>query len=59
MFLLATTHETLRENTDTQDGWWRSVNLQLPPFNFPQPEQLIIEDPELGKCLGMWRLEEL
>src|ERR1044072_9504307 len=57
--LLATTHANVRENTDTQDGGFRPVNLRLPPFNFPQPEQLITEDPELGKCLGMWRLEEL
>ena len=58
-FLLATTHTTVRENTDTQTGGWRSVNLHLPPFNFPEPLQLITEDPEMGKCLGMWSLEKL
>lgn len=59
VFLLATTHINVRENVDIQTGDWRSVNLQLPPFNFPQPERLIVEDSELGKCLGMWKLEEL
>lgn len=59
VFLLATTHTDVRENTDIETGGWRSVNLQLPPFNFPPPARLIIEDAELGKCLGMWKLEDL
>ncbi len=58
-FLLATTHINVTENTDIQTGGWRSVNLQLPPFNFPPPGRLIIEDTELGKGLGMWKLDEL
>jgi SAM-dependent methyltransferase len=59
IFLLATTHINVRENVDIQTGDWRSINLQLPPFNFPPPARLILEDAELGKCLGMWKLEEL
>jgi len=31
----------------------------LPPFNFPQPVKLLIEDGELSKCLGVWRLADL
>lgn len=58
-FLLTTTHTDVRENTEIETGSWRSINLQSPPFNFPPPARLIIEDAELGKCLGMWRLEEL
>ena len=58
-FLLATTHVTVQENEDIPTGGWRSVNLQAPPFNFPQPRLLIVEDAELGKCLGLWNLEEL
>ncbi|MDQ3814431.1 MAG: class I SAM-dependent methyltransferase, partial [Armatimonadota bacterium] len=58
-YLLATTHTTVPENQDIATGQWRSVNLQLPPFNFPPPLKIIIEDPELGKCLGLWRLAEL
>jgi hypothetical protein len=57
--LLCTTHTTVRENTDCYDGQWRSVNLQLPPFNFPPPVKLLVEDAEAGKCLGVWRLDEL
>jgi hypothetical protein len=59
VFLLATTHIKVSENEDIQTGGWRSVNLQLPPFNFPQPERFIMEDHELGKCLGLWKLEDL
>lgn len=58
-FLLATTHTTVRENTDIESGGWRSVNLQLPPYHFPEPLRLVVESPELGKSLGLWRLEDL
>ena len=57
--LLCTTHTSITMNTDCPNGSWRSLNLQLPPFNYPAPLRLIIEDEELGKCLGVWRLEEL
>lgn len=58
-FLLATTHASVAENEDIPTGGWRSVNLRLPPFNLPEPRQLIVEDAELGKCLGLWSLGEL
>jgi SAM-dependent methyltransferase len=57
--LLATTHTDVTKNEDTASGGWRLLNLRLPPFNFPEPMQLIVEDSELGKCLGLWSLEEL
>jgi hypothetical protein len=59
VFLLATTHTRVKENRDIQTGDWRSVNLQLPPFDFPAPLRLINEDEESGKCLALWRLGEL
>lgn len=58
-FLLATTHASVAENIDITTGDWRSVNLLLPPFNFPAPQRLVEEDAESGKSLGVWRLEEL
>jgi len=57
--LLCTTHTSVLENKDCEDGGWRSLNLQLPPFNFPPPSKMIVEDEELGKCLGVWRLDNL
>jgi len=58
-YLLCTNHTSVKENVDCPDGSWRSINLQLPPFNFPSPLKQIVEDEELGKCLGVWRLEDL
>ena len=58
-FLLATTHVDIVENTDVRTGGWRSINLQTAPFNFPQPLELLVEDAELGKCLGLWRLSDI
>ena len=59
VFLLATTHTSIRENREIRTGGWRSVNLELPPFNFMPPIKLIIEDAESGKSLGLWNLEQL
>lgn len=58
-FLLATTHPAVPKNRDIRSGSWRSVNLQLPPFSFPPPLRLVVEDDEAGKCLAMWRLQDL
>jgi hypothetical protein len=57
--LLATTHESVRENVDNPTGGFRPLNLRLPPFRFPPPTTLVIEDPGTGKCLGVWRLDAL
>ncbi len=66
-YLLTTTFTRLLPNKDIETGNWRPLNLQLPPFNFPQPIQLInegcTEKNKNGtyedKCLGLWRLADL
>ena len=58
-FLLATTHVNILKNTDVKTGAWRNVNLQLAPLFFPAPIELLVEDAELGKCLGIWKLSDL
>lgn len=58
-YLFTTTHTNVREHRDIITGQWRTVNLLLPPFNFPEPEKMVIEDPELAKSLGVWRLDQL
>jgi 2-polyprenyl-3-methyl-5-hydroxy-6-metoxy-1,4-benzoquinol methylase len=58
-FLLATTHVNVREHVNIRDGEGRQVNLQLTPFNLPEPVELIVEDSDVGKCLGLWKLDEL
>jgi hypothetical protein len=57
--LLCTTHTTVTENIDCPDGSWRNINLLLPPFNFQPPVKSLVEDAELGKCMGVWRLADL
>ena len=58
-FLLATTHVDIVQNTNVRTGGWRNINLQLGPFNFPEPLELLVEDAELRKCLGLWKLSDI
>lgn len=57
-YLLATTHPSA-PNDDIPSGHWRPLDLTKPPFAFPQPLQTIVENPERGKLLGLWRLRDL
>jgi SAM-dependent methyltransferase len=65
VFLLATTFPELRANRDICTGDWRPINLQLPPFNFPEPLKLITENNRemKGTCsdksLGLWKLSDI
>jgi hypothetical protein len=62
-YLLATTSPSIRHNGDIPTGSWRALNLQLPPFSFPQPIEIIDEQsPEKldrDKQLGLWRLDSI
>jgi SAM-dependent methyltransferase len=58
-YLLCTTHNLISENVDCPDGDWRSINLEIAPFNFSKPDRLIVENEAAGKCLGLWRLDKL
>lgn len=64
-YLLTTTFTQRTENQDLGEGFWRTLNLQLAPFNFPPPLKLInegcTEENHLytDKCLGLWRFEDL
>jgi hypothetical protein len=46
-------------------GKWRPLNMQLPPFNFPNPICIINEKCTEGegefkdKSLGLWRLKDI
>ena len=50
---------------DILDGQWRAINFQLKPFNFPEPERVIIEGCMedhyrwTDKSLGLWKLDTL
>lgn len=67
-YLLTTTFTMREKNVDIPTGCWRPVNLQIPPFNFPDPLMLINEgctDGDLlfglhrDKCLGLWRIDDV
>jgi hypothetical protein len=62
-YLLATTFPEHTDNPDVITGYWRPINLELPPFALPRPMLMINEGcPERGgadKSLGLWRIADL
>lgn len=66
-YLLTTTFCTRDSNNDLvgKDSFWRPLNLQLAPFNFPPPLLIInercTEDNGIygDKCLGLWLLSDI
>ena len=60
-YLLTTTNSECRENKDIPTGWWRQINLQLPPFDFCPPLETIadwIPGYPVGH-LALWERESL
>jgi len=60
---LLTTHFTqLEENADIEDGDWRPLNFERPPFSFAPPERVLVEGcQEYGgayddKTLALWHV---
>jgi hypothetical protein len=64
-FLLTTTFTRGDANADVSNGGWRTLNLQLAPFDFPPPLELLIEEctewdgAYADKALGLWRFNDL
>jgi SAM-dependent methyltransferase len=64
-YLLATTFVEFSENADIRTGEWRQLNLQRPPFNFPEPLKVIDEKCThsgrifADKRLGLWELASI
>jgi hypothetical protein len=64
-WLLTTTFTRCDPNFDIQTGEWRTLNLQLTPFNFPEPVKIINEGctqfngDYSDKNLGLWKLQDL
>jgi hypothetical protein len=64
-YLLTTTFTERQSNRDIATGDWRTINLQLPPFGFPEPVDLINENCREAngnfsdKCMALWRLEDI
>lgn len=69
-YLLTTTFTNREKNSDLIDEhgnvlFWRTLNMQLSPFNFPEPILLINEGCTedngnyTDKCLGLWLLSDI
>lgn len=64
-WLLTTTFLEHEVNGDIEDGDWRMLNLQHPPFNLPSPADVLVEGCIEGdgayadKALGLWRIDDL
>ena len=65
MYLLATTFVERAHNDDLDARFWRPLNMQAPPFNFPAPLRVINEQCSEGggafvdKSLGLWKLTDV
>jgi hypothetical protein len=63
-WLLTTTALGVARNTDVVHGRYRPINLSIEPFSLPPPLMTIREgtggaSQDLGRCLGIWRLDEI
>lgn len=61
-YLLTTQYDGVKSNRDIKLGSFRPVNLMLPPFGLPEPEQSTPDSDYLklwGRKLALWRLEAL
>jgi SAM-dependent methyltransferase len=63
--LLTTTFPARRRNLDIVTGQWRTLNLELEPFNLPAPV-LVLEEGctenegiYADKSLGLWRVSDV
>jgi hypothetical protein len=64
-YVLMTSFPGRGGNRDVQDGDWRTLDFQAPPFSFPEPRLTIVEECEeeegsyADKSLLAWRVAEL
>lgn len=64
-YLLTTTFTNCTKNRDIKTGDGRHINLQLPPFNFPEPIIVLNEgctecgSKDSDKSLALWKLTDI
>ena len=63
-YFITTTFPHHKVNADTVTPYWRALNMQLMPFNFPEPVHLIkdfsdAQRNDQGKYLGVWSTDDL
>lgn len=57
-YILTNTYN-INSNKDVITGQFRKINLLIPPFNFPEPLEIITEDKNDQKYIALWNLEDL
>lgn len=63
-YLLSTTYPGILKNQDIVTGDWRAIDLQLPPYKFPDMLEIIDEETTerqdyKQKSLGLWKLSDI
>lgn len=64
-YLLTTTFTQRETNEDIVTGWWRPLNFQKAPFNFPEPIKVVNEnytgqdDRYTDMSQALWRIADL
>ncbi|MEO5769887.1 MAG: class I SAM-dependent methyltransferase [Polyangia bacterium] len=62
-YLMTTTYPEQTANRDIITSWFRPINLQKPPFSFPSPRKLVVEQSARGnnssRAMGLWLISEL
>ncbi|MEX2567500.1 MAG: class I SAM-dependent methyltransferase [Cyclobacteriaceae bacterium] len=64
-YLLTTSFINFQSNQDIQTGYWRPINLQMEPFNFPDPILIIdekcteVEGKYKDKSLLLWEIKNI
>jgi len=64
-YLMTTTHTQHTKNENIVTGLWRPINLQIAPFNFPEPLKIINENCTVQGGLladlsqGLWRIADI
>lgn len=64
-YLMTTTFPVKERNRIIRTGSWTAYNLQVEPFNFPEPLTLVNEGCEesypafTDKSMGLWRIDDI
>jgi hypothetical protein len=64
-YLLTTTFTARKSNKDIYTGNWRAINLEIDPFCFPEPLEVIVENSserngnDVDKSLALWEVCKL
>jgi hypothetical protein len=64
-YLMTTTFTSRKSNKDICTGAWRAINLEIEPFCFPKPLEIIVENSterngkDTDKSLALWEVSQL